>query len=260
MNKKMQCELLKIRRFGEYAHLTLDAPAIARHARPGQFVEVKIAGAGAPFWRRPFSICRAVGHTLELLIKSVGLGSRLMTRMKPGELVDIIGPLGRGFKLPGQRPVVLIGGGFGVAPLLFLAERLKMHGRKTEVMIGGRCADDLLLRRELQLTGARVACATEDGSFGVQGRVTLLLEKRLSQPGAKPQIAAAGPRPMLAAIARLAAERNCHAEVSLEEVMACGLGGCNGCVIKTLAGFQRVCKDGPVFLAQEVEWEETCRK
>lgn len=253
----MDAQITKVRRFGPYAHITFYAPGLAKKAKPGQFVEVKIEGPNAPFWRRPFCICRAdaAAGTIDLLIKSVGTGSRLISAREAGERVDILGPLGNGFKVPGRGPVILVGGGFGVAPLLFLAERLKTQGRPAEVLIGGRCEDDLLLRKEMKLAGALVACSTEDGSAGHRGRVTELLEQRLKAFGkTRVAVAAAGPKPMLAAVAELAAEYGVAAEVSLEEVMACGLGVCNGCVVKVAGEYRRVCKDGPVFAAHEIEW------
>lgn len=250
----MIARVLKCRNFGPYTQLWLKAPAIARKAKPGQFIELKVPGAGATFWRRPFSLCNARAGVIELLIKSVGPGSRRVAQLQAGEELDVIGPLGRGFTLTGRAPFILVGGGFGVAPLRFLAERLKAQGRRVEVLIGGRCAEDLLLRRELRLARARVACTTEDGSFGTRGRVTRLLETRLAQRGPRPRIAAAGPKAMLAAVAKLAFEYGVTAEVSLEEVMACGLGVCNGCVVKVNGVYRRVCADGPVFDSQEVEW------
>jgi dihydroorotate dehydrogenase electron transfer subunit len=250
----MQAGIIKARRFGPYARLVLKAPQIAQRARPGQFVEILISGKAAPFWRRPFSICRVEKTTLELLIKVVGPGSNLLANMRSGEFVDIIGPLGRGFTLRGRGGMLLVGGGFGAAPLLFLAERLRACGRQVEVLIGGHSREDLLLRSSIKLTGASVACATEDGSYGKQGKVTDLLIERL--PGRKPgwTLAASGPRPMLAAVAGIAARHEIHAEVCLEKVMACGMGICQGCVIKVGGAYQRVCKEGPVFSAQAVDW------
>ncbi len=124
-----------------------------------------------------------------------------------------------------------------------------------EIMIGGRCEEDLLLRRELALTGARVACTTNDGSFGRQGLVTRLLEERLQQEHKKLTVYCAGPWPMMAAVAKLCERHGVACQVSLEEVMACGLGVCNGCVVKVQDRFQRVCKDGPVFKGEDVAWQ-----
>jgi dihydroorotate dehydrogenase electron transfer subunit len=245
----------RVRRLGAYAHLTLRAAKLARQAKPGQFVEVRITGEGAPFWRRPFSICRADRETIGLFVKAVGPGTRLLARAQAGEALDVVGPLGHGFTLAGRADRILVGGGYGGAPLLFLAERLRAAGRRVEVLLGGRCEEDLLLRRTLKLAGARTACTTEDGSFGTRGRVTDLLERRLQAASRQAlRIAACGPRPMLAAVAKLAAKYGIAAEVSLEESMACGLGVCHGCVQKVGGEYRRVCKDGPVFTAQDVDW------
>ncbi len=251
----MQAGIIKTRRFGAYTRLALKAPEIVRRARPGQFVEILISGKAAPFWRRPFSICRVENTTLELLIKVVGTGSGLLANMRSGEFVDIIGPRGRGFTLTGRGGVLLVGGGFGIAPLLYLAEKLSARARRVEVLIGGRSREDLLLRGAMKLTGATVICATEDGSYGRKGKVTDLLKERLSSREAGWTLAASGPRPMLAAVAGIAAQHKIYAEVCMEEIMACGMGICQGCVVKVAGRYQRVCQDGPVFPAQEVEWD-----
>jgi dihydroorotate dehydrogenase electron transfer subunit len=150
----------------------------------------------------------------------------------------------------------LVGGGYGIAPLLFLAQQLAAKKIPVEVFIGGRCTEDLLLRREMKLAGARVTCSTEDGSTGFRGRVTVPLEARLRQFSGGVRLAACGPHGLLKAVTRLAQTYRVPAEVSLEEVMACGLGVCNGCAVKIKGEFQRVCKDGPVFSAQDVDWHE----
>lgn len=252
----MIAEITRVRQREPYVHLTLHAPKLARKAQPGQFVEVRIAGEGAPFWRRPFSICRADQETLDLYIKAVGHGTRLLAQSRAGAALDVVGPLGNGFSLAGTADRVLVGGGYGSVPMLFLAERLRAKGVKAEILLGGRCERDLLLRRELKSAGARVACATEDGSFGTRGRVTELLEARLRDCKRPVRVAACGPWRMLAAVAKLAAQYGAPAEVSLEEVMACGLGVCNGCVKKIGGEYRRVCKDGPVFSAQDVDWND----
>jgi dihydroorotate dehydrogenase electron transfer subunit len=250
----LEAEILTHKRFGPYAHLSLRAPDLARRARPGQFVTIRVRGEGAPFWRRPFSICRAAGQNIELLIKGIGPGSQLLCTCRPGETLDVVGPLGQGFALTGQEPRVLVGGGYGMAPLLFLAERLLASGQKVDVLLGGRSEADLLLRHHFRKLKIKTACATEDGSLGKCGPVTELLEKRLRQQ-AKVKVAACGPKGMLAAVAKLAGQYGVQAEASLEEVMACGLGVCNGCVVKSGGIYRRVCKDGPVFPTSEIEWE-----
>ncbi|MBN1595994.1 dihydroorotate dehydrogenase electron transfer subunit [candidate division FCPU426 bacterium] len=252
----MKARIVQADHFRSYHHFVLKAPRLARQAKPGQFVEVKIEGEQAPFWRRPFAICRVHGQYCELLVKTVGRGTGLLAQKTAGEEVDVLGPLGRGFSCQGKSSVILVGGGFGVAPLLFLAEVLRRKGRQVKVLMGGGCRDDLLLRREMKQTGATVVCTTEDGSAGAKGLVTKALEQCLRKKSAQTFIAAAGPRPMLQAVARLAKAYHVPAEVSLEEMMACGLGVCNGCVVKAAGRYQRVCKDGPVFDAHTVAWEE----
>ncbi|MEW6517357.1 MAG: dihydroorotate dehydrogenase electron transfer subunit [candidate division FCPU426 bacterium] len=253
----MNCRVLRVRRAGSYARLWLEAPDIARRARPGQFVMVRPRGADAPFWRRPFSLCSADGRrSVELLIKAVGPGSRLLAASRPGDLLDVTGPLGTGFSLDVTGPVLLVGGGFGIAPLRFLAECLRRRRIPCEVFLGGRCREDLLLQSELKLAAAGVACTTEDGSFGRRGRVTLLLAERLAGSRKPARIAAAGPEAMLAVVADLAEKHGVAAEVSLETVMACGLGVCNGCVRRVNGQYQRVCADGPVFDAAAVDWSQ----
>ena len=148
----------------------------------------------------------------------------------------------------------MVGGGYGIAPLLFLAQQLAAKNIPVEVFIGGRCEEDLLLRREMKLAGARVTCSTEDGSAGFHGRVTQPLEARLRQMPGGARLAACGPHGMLRVITQLAQTYQVPAEVSLETVMACGLGVCNGCVVKIKGEYRRVCKDGPVFPAQDVDW------
>jgi len=248
--------LHRIRRFGDFAHLTLSAPAVARGARPGQFLEIRTGGGPAPFWRRPFSICRATATQVEVLVKAVGPGSRWLAARRVGETLDLLGPLGRGYSLAGREPRLLVGGGYGVAPLLFLAERLRARGCAVEALVGGRCTEDLLLRNELRRAGARVACATEDGGTGMRGTAADLLSERLRGRGRPVRIAACGPRGLLAAVARLARRYGLPAEVSLEETLACGLGVCNGCVVRVKGEYRRVCVDGPVFPAEDVEWHE----
>lgn len=252
----MNCRVLGVKRSGLYTRLRLEAPAIARRARPGQFVMAQACGAGAPFWRRPFGVCQSDGRSqVELLIKAVGTGSRLIAAIGQGDHLDLVGPLGRGFTVDGPGPVLLVGGGFGIAPLLFLADRLRRKRIPCEVLLGGRCREDLLLRKELSLAGAKVACTTEDGKFGRRGFVTLLLAERLAAKHPPARLAASGPEAMLRSVARLAREHQVPAEVSLEEVMACGLGVCNGCVRRVNGQYQRVCKDGPVFDAAAVDWK-----
>jgi dihydroorotate dehydrogenase electron transfer subunit len=194
---------------------------------------------------------------IELFIKPIGPGSRLVAESERDQPLEILGPLGRPFTHFGKAPVLLVGGGYGAAPLLFLAERYhaKKAGSRIKLLFGGRCQTDLVLLRDFKQQGIALACATEDGSHGQSGRVTALLEAELSKAKVPPVIQAAGPWGMLQAVAGLAARFHCQAEVSVEETMACGLGICNGCAVSVAGKYQRACQDGPVFPADQVNWE-----
>lgn len=252
----MLTTIIKKKNFGLYAHLVLKAPRLAKRAKPGQFVEVKVACDQAAFWRKPFCICRAYDEHIELLVKEVGPGSAAIRQMRLGEQLDMLGPLGNHFSLKPIDHALMVGGGFGVAPLLFLAEQLKEKTNSMTVIIGGRCKDDLILRKELQATGAKLLCATNDGSFGQTGLVTTILKEELSCLPGNTKVFAAGPWGMMAAVAALTDQAGVACQVSLEEVMACGLGVCNGCVVEIDGRYQRVCKDGPVADASKVKWEK----
>ncbi|MFA5004960.1 MAG: dihydroorotate dehydrogenase electron transfer subunit [Candidatus Omnitrophota bacterium] len=234
----------------------LSAARIARGAYPGQFVEIKINETGAPLLRRPLSIHYADKNKVVLLYEVLGPGTKALALKKPGEFLDLIGPLGEGFDISSGRKnqeSVLVAGGMGIAPILFLSKILDPG--KTSVIIGARTKDGLLCFKEFKKKGFRVQVATDDGSLGFKGKVTGLLEKFLA---ARPSvnIYACGPQPMLKTIAKIAGKNNLPAQLSLEAHMACGIGACLGCVVSTTAGFKRVCKDGPVFMAGELLWKD----
>lgn len=260
---------------GVYHRLSLQAPAVAADAQPGQFVHIlapppRAGGRGQPpalpLLRRPLSlhdVDEAKG-TIDLLFRVKGPGTRALAESLPGDDLDLIGPLGTGFPL-GLGPSILVGGGIGVAPLLLLARRL---GPAVSILIGfaGRADLDLVEPfRGLPDRGGLVV-ATEDGTPGTEtGKVTEHVEPVLRrQDGGRPVIYACGPRPMLAAVHGLAQKWNVPAWVSLEERLACGVGACRGCAVAVnrpgsgkSAGdvtYQRVCRDGPVFLAGELDW------
>jgi len=242
----------------KYFKLALGPAKIARQAQAGQFVEIKVSDSDDPFLRRPLGIHRVKGDTFEVLCEIVGRGSEILSHKKPGEYLDIIGPLGSGFNpAPGtqhQIPV-LVAGGMGVAPLVFLAEEIRPQV-KTLVLLGARTRNQLLCEKEFKKMGCDVKIATDDGSLGFKGKVTDLLKKFV--PGAIRHspfaIYACGPHPMLKAIAAISKEYKIPAQVSLEEHMACGIGACLGCVVNTRKGMKRVCKEGPVFGAEDIIW------
>ena len=240
----------------------IDAPKIAKEVGPGQFVNVKISQDSDPLLRRPFSIHKIKGPSIKILYEVAGRATRILSEKKAGEYLDIIGPLGKGFSVLGSRFSVLVAGGMGVAPLIFLTEKLKeIQNPKSKIqnliLIGGKSKDDILCEKEFKELGCEVKIATDDGSKGFQGKVTELLEQILhARQYALHSIAiyACGPRPMLKAITRIAKKYKIPAQISLEEHMACGFGACFGCTVKTINGYRRVCKEGPVFKADEINW------
>ena len=246
--------------------------------QPGQFIEMRVSDSYEPLLRRPFSIHKVNGSDIEILYEVVGRGTEILSRRKPGEYLDVIGPLGNGFtyQATSHKPqaTVLVAGGMGVAPLIFLAEKLadiktQNPKLKTLVLIGAETKDEILCEREFKALDCNVKISTDDGSAGFKGKVTDLLRKILAT-NHKPQatnkmfaacslqpaavIYACGPKPMLEEISRISCKHNIRAQVSLEEHMACGIGICFGCAVKTKYGYKRVCKEGPVFNADEIIW------
>ena len=239
-----------------YFHLAVHAPKITKEALPGQFLNIKVNDAFEPLLRRPLSIHRIKGANIELLYEVVGKATRILSQRKPGECLDIIGPLGNGFTLrnSGHKKLnILVAGGMGVAPLLFLAE--KLAGRKPLALIGAKNKKSLSCIEEFKQIGCVAKIATDDGSSGFKGYVSELLNNELSTMNHElSTIYACGPRPMLKEITRLAKKHNIPVQVSLEEHMACGIGACLGCTVNTKEGFKRVCKEGPVFNGDEIIW------
>jgi len=246
-----------------YYKIVLLCPEIAKEALPGQFLQVKVNDSCLPFLRRPFGVHRVNASNVEVLYEALGQGTRILAQRKAGEYLDVIGPLGNGFDYRSEYRVpstaILVAGGMGVAPLVFLADRLvkrgtRDEGRGTIALIGARTREQLLCVDEFNKLGCDVRIATDDGSKGFKGRVTDLLKKFLHGTlyTVHCTIYACGPRPMLKEISRLAKQYNLPAQVSLEEHMACGIGACLGCVVNTIDGYKRVCKEGPVFQAKEI--------
>ncbi|OQX11234.1 MAG: hypothetical protein BWK76_19460 [Desulfobulbaceae bacterium A2] len=233
----------------------LHAPQIAAAARPGQFVMVRVSQGLDPLLRRPLSIHRVDRVTVELLFKVVGRGTALLAAAAVGGRLDLVGPLGHGFSEDTSTPVLLEGGGMGIAPLLFLAARLRAAapGQSLPVLLGARHRGELeVLAEDFVGVGCEVHVATDDGSLGHHGLVTELFS-RVARPGAR--VAACGPWPMLRAVACQCREQGYACEVSLETMMACGLAACLGCAVpRPGGGYAHVCKDGPVFAAGEVVW------
>lgn len=237
--------------------LTLLAPKISAFALPGQFVMAKPSKSLDPLLRRPFSIHRVnPDGTLAILFKIIGKGTRLLGELNPGAVIDMLGPLGKGFDLHPPGPFCMIGGGMGIAPLYFLADKFRNLDEKYNnqpVLLGARTQSELLLlAEEFAEIDYPVLTATDDGSLGRRGFVTELLDDLL--PGLK-QAYVCGPMPMMRVVALKCREAGVACQVSLETHMACGLGACLGCTFPaTGGGYKHVCKDGPVLSAEEVVW------
>ncbi len=246
-----------------YWHCVFNAPVIAKQAKAGQFLSIRLED-NELLLRRPFSIHRVKGSNVEILYEVLGQGTQVLSREKAGEYVDIIGPLGNGFdyRAPcaAHLAPILVAGGMGVAPLVFLAERLAKLGTKNlklknVVLIGAKTKNHILCEKEFKETGFDVKIATDDGSRGFKGYVSELLEQQLLALSSQlSTIYACGPKPMLKEICRISKKYNIAAQVSLEEHMACGIGACFGCVADTKEGYKRVCKEGPVFKADDLIW------
>ena len=235
----------------DYFHLVLEAPGIAAEAKPGQFLMIRVATRQTdPLLRRPISIMDAQPPgTVELIYKVAGRGTRLLSEWAD-PFLDVIGPLGNSF-LSHTEPhsAILVGGGIGIPPLIFLAHHLAgWKDIPVSVFLGGRTAADLPGIERFKGYGAEVTVATESGERGTKGMVTgPLVEWLNAEKPDKPVIYACGPDPMLRAIASLSRQRAIPARLSLEEHMGCGVGACLGCVVETRDGYRRVCADGPVF-------------
>lgn len=219
----------------------------------GQFVEVRVDDSPATFLRRPISVnfVDREQNELWLLVAAVGEGTRRLGRLQKGDVLNCVLPLGNGFTMPSVRQkVLLVGGGVGVAPLLYFGKQLKDRGLEPTFLLGARSAKDLLMLEEFGKYG-RVFVTTEDGTAGERGFVTqhsLLLKETFDQ------ISTCGPKPMMVAVARYAQKVGVCCEASLENLMACGLGACLCCVEKTTEGNLCVCKEGPVFDVKRLMW------
>jgi dihydroorotate dehydrogenase electron transfer subunit len=241
---------------GEYYRLRL-RPARPFTAMPGQFAMLKVTDSIDPLLRRPFSIHRVhPSGEFEVLFRVVGQGTRLLSAVHVGNRVDAIAPLGSAFPLDVGATPLLVGGGVGVAPLLFLTDALLDRGARPKLLLGGRSDRDILCHDDFGCLAVPFELATEDGSLGEEGLVTRLLTRALGAAEAGVTVFSCGPAPMLAAVARVCADHGVRCWVSMEAYMACGVGACLGCVIPGAGGsYLRVCKEGPVFPADAVDWQ-----
>jgi len=234
--------------------LELDSPGIAAASRAGQFVMIGygIENTAPPFLPRPFSVgWRAADGRVGILLRAFGEGTTRMARLRPGEDVLLLGPLGRPFELGRDRPIVCVAGGVGLAPFLFLADEARTAGREVRLLYGERTGDRVFDPELLaSLAGGPAEVWTEDGAVGRRGLVLEGIDW-----SADPVLLGCGPSLMLRALAESAAERGVALQVSVEEHMGCGVGTCQGCVVpRADGGWARACTDGPVFEASELAW------
>lgn len=244
-----------------YYRLLLRAPQIAPLVQPGQFAHVRIPPLKDALLRRPFSIFQTAAETVSILYKTVGKGTEALARMRAGEELGVIAPLGRGFTVPkaGAETPLLVAGGYGMAAMFLLAQRSPQKGI---VFAGGRKRADILCEKEFAALGWDVRVTTEDGSHGEKGLVTQPLLATLRSPHSAlraPKLFACGPTGMLKAVGKIAGDFDVPAELSMDEHMCCGVGVCLTCVIpvRTNGGweYRRTCTEGPVFDSRQVVWE-----
>jgi len=221
--------------------------------KPGQFVEIKVENGPNTFLRRPISIHEVIPESKEvlLLIQEVGEGSRLMAKLKPGDKLDMVYPLGNSFTVPDSGKVLLVGGGVGVAPLLMLGRVLKEKGIEVTFLLGARNQEILMDTTDYKKYGT-VEVTTEDGSLGTKGFVTdhPIMKEQLKNMD---RVYTCGPDPMMHAVANSAKIAGVECEVSLENMMACGFGACLCCVVDTKDGHKCTCTEGPVFNINELK-------
>ncbi|HBF88697.1 MAG TPA: dihydroorotate dehydrogenase electron transfer subunit [Bacteroidales bacterium] len=221
--------------------------------KPGQFVEILVNNSQSTFLRRPFSIHDVdyKENIISVYIKIVGDGTRQLAYSEEGDYLNLVYPLGNGFEILENKKVLLVGGGCGIAPLLYLSKKLNEANNEVDFAFGGKSHDDIFSIEEFEQEGC-VSISTEDGSFGEKGYVTQ--SQLMYQLEEYDAVYTCGPEPMMKALAKLAAEAKVECYVSLENTMACGIGACLCCVTETTKGNKCVCTEGPVFNTKDLKW------
>ncbi|MDQ2838724.1 MAG: dihydroorotate dehydrogenase electron transfer subunit [Actinomycetota bacterium] len=263
-------EIFDVTRLGEYTQFTVVAPGVARSFQPGQFAAVAVGGPDTSMLlRRSFALYGVkpgseFAGTVQFVVAAHGRGTEWLLRQRAGTKLDLIGPLGVPFPIPREPvPAVLVGGGYGSAPLLPLAEQLLAQGSEIELILGAATAGRLFGELPAKRLIGKVTVTTDDGSAGQRGRVTDPLPSAIDRLGAQ-IVYACGPMPMLAAVGNIARAHAIPAQVAVEESMACGIGVCMTCVLPVrgtdgVSRFVRSCVEGPVFEAGRVRWDEVGR-
>jgi len=260
-------QILDVRRAGSYYVMSLTAPGISENARPGHFVTLGIGGEeSSMLLRRAFAIhqvqSRGVyGGTLDIVVSVHGKGTQWLVDRRRHDPIDIVGPLGRPYVLPKQAvSTVLVGGGYGSAPLFMLADQLRERGCRVDVLLGAATEEKLFGALELKRLASTLTITTDDGSLGQRGRVTDLLASVMDASDAA-VVYACGPMGMLQRVAQIASSRQAYSQCAVEEAMACGIGVCMTCVLPVIGedGVTRMlrsCVEGPVFRGDRVRWSD----
>ena len=238
---------------------SIESDEIVKTAKPGQFLEIRVSDNIEPFLRRPISIFNIdkENKIVEFIFQVKGKGTKILSEKKEGEYIDILGPLGYGtFEIKDNKQVMIIGGGIGIFPLYELSKNLKEKGNNTTVYLGFRNKDFVCLEEEFKKVSDKFVVTTDDGSYANSGFAIEYMKKDILED--KPDmIYACGPLPMLKAVRELSINENIPCQISLEERMGCGIGACLGCAVKVISGenprYGHVCKEGPVFYANETE-------
>ncbi len=254
-----KARIIRFEQLSEFnVRITLEAPLIAASAKAGQFVMIRTGRGKDPLLRRPFSLHQSSssGH-IQIYFRNVGRGTSILAHAKVGEVLDVFGPLGRGFRVDEQKHACLVGGGLGIAPMLFLAKKISSSGRdnrQDRIILGGRTREDVEpLVEDFKQFGMALHCATDDGSYGRKGFVTDILRSERLAPDT--EIYGCGPENMLEVLHTFCQSRNLGCQISVESVMACGMGACLGCNREARSGdYVHVCIDGPVFRVEELAW------
>ncbi|MFQ5648826.1 MAG: dihydroorotate dehydrogenase electron transfer subunit [bacterium] len=258
------CAVLSIENLsGDVYCMRLAGRHIAHQCSPGQFVNLKVTQQYIPFLRKPFSVCRRDKEAgwFEILWKIVGTGTAAMARAKPGDTFNVIGPLGRGYREPqNMTTAILVGGGLGIAPLLFLCEELRRNGVHVEVFFGARSASDLAMVDVFQEMDVTVTITTEDGSAGTRGVITEALIERLNTGFdiERVHLFSCGPTRFLQSMIHITETFGIEGQIAIETMMACGFGICVGCPVRAREPkpgekqYKLTCIEGPVFGAREV--------
>jgi dihydroorotate dehydrogenase electron transfer subunit len=264
--KRLRAEILNVRRVGAYHSLTLVAPEIAEHARPGQFVSIAMPPDRRLVLRRIFSVHQASRRggwagTLEFVVDPGGAGSSWLAEARAHQFLDVIGPMGKAFAYPRRLDgCLLVAEGHGAAPILFLAQELRARGKRVDMILAASSEDRVFKPIEAKRLSQTISIVTQDGTMGEAGTVADVLPRALE--GTRSQVVyAAGPRSTLRTVADVCIERRIPSQVAVEESMACGRGMCFTCVIPVIrkdgSGYDNVrsCVDGPVFNTAQVFWD-----